>query len=42
MSISWMTEGEKAEYTLRDKAEWAANQAWMAAWLGGKFDEEIR
>ena len=39
-NISWMTEDEKAEYALRDKAEWVAIQASIVAWSEGKSDEE--
>ena len=29
-------------YLLREKAEWATNQALIATWLRGDFDDEIR
>ena len=41
-NISWMNEKEKAEHVRRDQAEWVANEALIAAWLRGDFDEEIR
>ncbi|KAM0805749.1 hypothetical protein BDR22DRAFT_968951 [Usnea florida] len=41
-NISWMTEDEKAEYALRDKAEGVAIQASIVAWSEGKSDEETR
>ena len=37
-----MTPREREEYSRRDKVEWAKNQARVAAWLRGDFDDEIK
>ena len=42
LNTSWITPVEQAQHQSHDQAEWEANQALIAAWLRGDFDEEIR